>query len=210
MANSVNDAYKTGVKREVINALKPFFGADFPYPHLAGKVTVTLDYPMERIRYPAIYVTFNEQELRSMGVGHSEIFYDENDTPRPLKRWFFKGTINFNILALNAPDRDALAASLVNMLAFGDQIPEFSGFLEELVDSDYVDLTVMTERIIPGGEQTGAVPWGTEDELQFGTSYSVAVYGEFVNNVTTGELVQISAVEVWPYEQGRGTPHWTD
>ncbi len=57
----------------------------------------------------------------------------------------------------------------------------------------------LMDRIIPGGEQIGAVPWESEDELQFGNSYSIKVCGEFWSDPESGDLVEIGEIDLYPY-----------
>ena len=207
MATVINDAYKTGIKREIVRALKPLFGDTFPIPELRNQVYVGLEYPMKVVNYPAIYITFTEREIRNVGVGHLEIGIDANLSPYKIKRWWFEGTMHFNILALNPLDRDRLAAAVINILAFNQDGPdEFAPFYDELYDADYVDLTLMSDRIMPGGEQVGGVPWGNEDEQQYGNTYSVAVSGEFTSNASTNDLVQISTIRVSGYTPDEAAP----
>lgn len=205
MATAITDDYKTGIKREIVNALKVVFGNDFPLPEYRN-IYVGLEYPMRPVNYPAIYITFTERELRNIGVGHEEISFDDSGSPFRHKRWWFEGAVHFNVVALNPLDRDKLSAALINVLAFNQDIPEFNVFYNELYDSDYVDLTLMSERIIPGGEQVGAVPWESEDELQYANTYSVNFTGEFTSNPYTGELIQISTIRVSGYNPGEPAP----
>ncbi len=199
--------YKIGLKREVVNALKPMFGNQFEYPDLRNHVFVGLEYPMKRIQYPAIYVTFQEEEIRNAGIGHVELDYTEDQHwPKLIKRWIFNGTLNFNVIALNALDRDRLSSALISMIAFGEYDPQFSEFWNEMRDQDYVAVAPLMDRIIPGGEQIGAVPWESEDELQFGNSYSIKVFGEFWSKPESGELIEISAVDLYPYRVGEQDP----
>jgi len=195
--------YKIGLKREVVNALKPMFGNSFEYADLRNRVFVGLEYPMKKIQYPAIYITFQEEELRNAGIGHVELDYTEDQHwPKLIKRWIFNGQLNFNVIALNPIDRDRLSSALINMIAFGEYSPEFSDFWTELRDQDYVAMAPLMDRIIPGGEQIGAVPWESEDELQFGNSYSIKVFGEFWSKPESGELIEISEIDLYPYRQG--------
>ena len=57
--------YKTGIKRQIVNSLKTVFDDDFSIPELRGRVNVSLDYPMEEIKYPAIYITYQEDVIRN-------------------------------------------------------------------------------------------------------------------------------------------------
>jgi hypothetical protein len=44
------------------------------------------------------------------------------------------------------------------MIAFGEYSSEFNDFWTEILDQDYVAMAPMTDRLIPSGEQIGAVP----------------------------------------------------
>ncbi len=79
--------YKIGLKREIVNALRPMFGDKFEYEDLRNHVFVGLEYPMTRVQYPAIYITFQEEELRDAGIGHVELDYTEDQHwPKLIKR----------------------------------------------------------------------------------------------------------------------------
>jgi hypothetical protein len=199
--------YKIGVKREIVNALKPLFGADFPIPEFRNNVYVGLEYPMTEVDYPAIYITYRERTLKSAGLGHVEYTVDDGGTPFQAKRFYFDGQVSFNIIALSQGTRDRLASALINVLAFGETMPEFTSFWEDLDDSDYVDVQLNKENIYPGGDQTGGVPWNNPDEMQFATTYSLDALGTFAVDPTTGGIIKISTIIVQPYLEGT-TPPW--
>jgi hypothetical protein len=199
--------YKTGIKRQIVNSLMEVFDEDFSIPELRGRVKVSLDYPMEPLAYPAVYVTYQEDVIRNAGIGHIE--YVENPDsifPKEMKHWIFSGRINFNIIALNPYDRDRLASAVINAIAFGELPGEFNDFWTQLRGTEYVYLQPLTDEITPGGEQIGQVPWGDDDELQFGNSYSIPVFGEFYSRPETGELIQINEVDLYPYRLGEQDP----
>lgn len=202
----INDDYTIGLKREIVTALQPMFGNDFPIDQLQNHVFVGLEYPFSHTQYPAIYITYNERELRSAGVGHIEQAEDDDGTPYEVRHWMFTGSINFNVMTLSPKERDQLGAALVNILAF-----DSDGFLEQfrdhLMDSTYVDLQYLQEIIHPGGEVTGQTPWNSETEMVFGRSYSVDVLGEFYSSRKTGEIIRWEHVQVHPY-LADGTPWW--
>ena len=203
----INDDYTIGIKREMVTALQPMFGNDFPIDNLANRVYVGLEYPLTDTRYPAIYLTYNENELRSAGVGHVEDATGPDGTPAQVKHWYFTGSINFNILALSPKERDQLGAALVNILAFGETNDFLNTFRTQLMNSTYVDLQYLQEIIHPGGEQVGNPPWESETDIVFGKQYSIDVLGEFYSNIYTGDLVQIDHVQVHPYTD-QGSPWW--
>jgi hypothetical protein len=194
--------YKIGVKREVVTALKPVFGPNYPDPNLASKIYVGLEFPMEEIRYPAIYVTYNEGPIENVGIGH----YEVDDQLRIIDHFKFRGTLNFNVLALKPIDRDMLSAGLIQMLTVGRNNPVFKDFHEQIMDGDWVSLHIMKDYITPSGEVTAPVPWN-DDEMQiYSNSYSVAIFGEFIGDAQTGDLIQIGQVNIYPYRKGSAIP----
>lgn len=200
--------YPMDVKRELISSIKPYFGPTYPDKDYANKINVSLEWPQEAVRYPAIFITYSEGPIRSMGLGHVEIEYNDNGVPITYKHYQFDGAVNFNVLALTPLERDRIAAGLINLLAFNEVIPEFKGFLGDISDNDYVSLVVNNEIITPHGDNTAPVPWGNADELIFGKTYSMPLHGEFYSNADTGELIEISTVQAWPYRPGE-IPHWS-
>lgn len=203
----INDDYTIGLKREIVTALEPMFHEDFPITNLRDRVYVGLEYPFSRVQYPAIYISYQETDLRSAGVGHVEQSVGDDGTPTEMRHWYFTGRINFNIMALSPKERDQLGAALVNFIAFGNSDDFFKRFHDQLMDSTYVDLQFLQEIIHPGGEVTGNPPWDTETEMVFGRSYSVDVLGEFYSNKSTGELVRWEHVHIHPYLPD-GQPWW--
>lgn len=206
MPSAINYDYTIGIKREIVTALEPMFHDDFPIESLRNKVYVGLEYPFTQIKYPAIYITFNESTLRNVGVGNIEDATAEDGTPMQIKHWMFTGTVSFNIMALSPKERDELGAALVNILAFGESNPLLSFFRTSVMDSTYVDLQYLQDNLHPGGEVMGVTPWASETELVFGKSYSIDLLGEFYSNTYTGELVRWEHVEVHPYLTGTPPP----
>ncbi len=208
MASTVAFNYPQGLKRTIVSSLRPLFSQpEFPIDDLRGRVYVGLEYPLTNVQFPAIYVTFQETQLRSVGVGHTEELTSEDNLPEFLKHWMFIGSVNFNILALSPEERDQLASALINILVFGDQNSWLNQFQQNVFNSNYIDLQYLQEVIHPGGEQSGQTPWQSETEMVFGVNYAIDVLGEFYSNPLTDELIRIEHVDVFPYRKGEN-PHW--
>lgn len=201
---AINTDYTIGIKREVVTALQPLFGDDFPIEDLRNHVYVGLEYPYLPVQYPAIYVTFQPRDLRNVGVGHVEYSLDDTGSPIAVKHWFFTGTINFNIIALSPIERDQLGAALVNIISFGDT--PFQDFSKQLLNASYVDLQYLPDIIRPSGDVTNDVPWGNPDERTFGVSYSIDVLGEFYSEPSTGDLIKIESIIVNAYRPDQPKP----
>jgi hypothetical protein len=194
--------YKVGLKREVLDALAPVFGASYPDVQLRDKVHVLTEYPLEEITYPAIVLHFQEDSIQNAGVGG---YWTDEDGKR-FQHWEFEGTLNFVILTKTPKDRDMLSAAIVTLLSFGKTLPEFKSFYTDIEDADYVAVQLMNGSIQPLGDQVGTVPWGNPDEQLYNATYSIKIFGEFYSEPSNEGLVQISSVGVFPYKAGNPVP----
>jgi len=207
MTVGINFNYTQGVKRAVVSTLEPMMkDPNFPIPELTGNVTVGLEYPLTKASYPAIFITFQESQLRNVGVGNEELVIQADGTPTRVKHWYFIGTINFNILALSPMERDELGSVLINILAFGDTNSWLGRFQKNLMDASYIEVQYLKDIIHPGGEQIGTVPWESTTEMSFGVNYSIDIFGEFYSDPWTGDLIQVEHVELYPYLPGTTPP----
>ena len=204
MAYKMSYEYKIGVKREIIQALRDAI-TTWPEPSLRNMMVVN-EWPTKEITYPMILVKFNEQDIENMGLGHYDLEFDENNVPKTVLHWRFRGTVAFEIHALSTQDRDMAATGLLNLLAFGPHVPEFRPFWQEIEDYDFVDMTLLSDDITPGGDSNGPTPWGDDERVVFTTSYTVPIYGEFYTDPTTSGLVEINKVHVYPYREGQSVP----
>ena len=200
--------YTQGFKRAIVSSLKPLFSQpEFPIDDLRNHVYVGLEYPLTDVLFPAIYITFQEQQLRSVGVGHTEELTAEDGAPIRYKHWMFTGSVNFNIMALSPTERDQLSSILINILAFGDMNGWLNQFQQSVFTSSYIYLQYLKEIIHPMGETIGSVPWDSETEMIFSTNYAIDVLGEFYSNIYTGDLIEVEHVDIFPYREG-DQPHW--
>jgi hypothetical protein len=202
----INEDYKMGLKREIVSALRPIFGDTYPDEDLRNRVKVGFEYPRTEVMYPAIYLMYAEGPIENMGVGHYHLSTDEHGNPQKYKHYRFQGRLDFNAVALSPIERDKLAAGIVNILALGDEMPEFESFHKEIHDSDWLQIHLLTDIITPGGEQIYDTPWGNPDERVYGNSYSVNVYGEFFSDAVSGDLIQINQIVLFPYLEGELPP----
>lgn len=202
---AISYEYKVGVKREIINALRDVAEV-WPDERLRGKIHVVNEWPTSEIQYPMIVMKFTENVIKNIGLGHYEVDYDADGTPYKLLHWLFTGQLHFTVYANTPVDRDYVAVGLLNLLAFGNEIPEFAQFHREIDDYDFVALQMNTEHIYPGGDSTEPAPWQTPDDHIFSTTYSVDILGEFFTDPRTSDLVQISKVVAYPYRKDQAIP----
>lgn len=197
---AINQEYLIGVKREIRDALRDVF-AQVPDARLRA-TNISLEWPLTPAKYPAIFITFSEGPIENVGVAH----FDIDDTNSIAKQWKFRGTVNFNIAATSPFERDVIANTLVQIIAFGDTVPEFQRFHQDIHDYDFAAIKLMTDRIMPGGEATAPVPWEDENAQLYTRSYSVELFGEFFTDPQTAQLISISKISLWPYTSGMAVP----
>lgn len=201
--------YKVGLKRELVYALREVFGTNYPDANYRNKVQVHLEFPMEQTQFPAVFIHYNEGPIENVGVGHSELGYDDDGTPIRIRHFRFSGSVNFAVMARSTLERDTISAGLINALTIGRTMPEFDNFWSRVDSPLFVKLHLMTDQITPGGESFAAPPWNTEDERIYTDKYTVNVFGEFWNNPTSGGLVEIDRVNLFPYRPDMPVPQGT-
>ena len=202
--NNISYAYKIGIKEDIINALRNVMGSSYPDSSLAGKIQVVSEYPIDEVQYPMVVVRFNPSTLKNIGVAHYELSVDSPGSR--LLHWRFDGNISFTVYALSTLDRDKVIVGLLNIFAFGSEIPAFEGFRQQVLNQQFVTMTLMTDFIREGGDQIATPAWDSQNEMIFTDSLTLDVFGEFFTDPTTGDLIEIDQVSMFPYTPGQPVP----
>jgi|GEM_PF-1978936 len=200
--------YKTYLKTALVEALKPVFNSHIDQKLQPTKVTI--DMPKERQSFPAVVVRFYENEITNAGVGHEEHFFDENKNSWKFKHYFYKGEVELAINALSSLDRDLIADTLVQTIAMGDLAEYTNNFFNRIYPQNseaYPDsaghfININADRIVGINESQTAVPWGSEDDLIYTSSYRVEVFGEFYSLPQDAPYELVSKIFVYPYISG--------
>jgi hypothetical protein len=170
-------------------------------------VQVTLEFPKKKNRYPAVVVRFFERDIVNMGVGHAELILAHEDDPSPsvFKHYLYHGDLEFAIYALSSLDRDTMADTVVQTLTMGRLFGYTNEFYTNVYDRNEGDplwnyINIDSDTLRGFGEQETPVPWASEDDKLYQTSYRVKVSGEFYSPVpdeAVGGFVE--EVDVFPY-----------
>lgn len=229
---SVN--YKTYLKTAVQQALAAVFAAhpdellatheETDDTYTGGPVTrgtkVTLEFPRDKDRYPAIVIRFFERNINRMGVAHEELIQlrTVDSATTPMMHNIYDGDLEFGINGLSNIDRDLMSDTLVQALTMGTLQAWTNHFMstlyaqsydyETLADADiktvpldHWNFVQINHDTIQGfGETQEPAPWEAEDEQIYTVNYRVAVLGEFYSvppvNVAHGFVEE---VDVFPY-----------
>jgi hypothetical protein len=100
--------FKTNVTRQIVSAMRAtlqsgLFDIDFP-----TGINVVNNYPLTKVDFPAIIVTFTPTVNETAGIGHEEDFADINGDMRTWQHRRFDGRVTFTIVALDPLERDIL------------------------------------------------------------------------------------------------------
>lgn len=200
------DQHRVAVLSQVTNALRKTFDSD--YPDLGFEVVYTgPEFQMEAQRYPAVYVAYQESQIRTAGLGHYIQTVDTQGMDRMLKQSIALGAIQFTAMALTPLERDSLMDALSDLLLFSKGgVAAKATFWKEITDEDFLWLTLTTENIQPGGVSSMPAPWQSENDILFSGSYAVNSEAEFFSDFETSDFVPINKVGLFPYRPDQSVP----
>lgn len=104
------------------------------------------------------------------------------------RHYYYHASIEFDIYALSAYDRDLISDTLVQTLGMGVLDDYTAGFLDRIYpdnllypSSQFHYININTDQMTPSAETETAAPWGSEDDLVYSSAYSTNLFGELYN-----------------------------
>jgi hypothetical protein len=188
--------------------LKKTFTDIYPVHDFRG-VHVSLDYPVEEINYPGIWVGFDfTADIGSVGINHKE-FIEEiiNEQVRfgEVARWRFEGEATFTLAALSSLTRARLLDEVIKTIGFGRLTIDLNPFHKWIDENPLIGVNLNHERLsIRGLTESSPTPWDTDD-LIYEVTVAAPCVGEFVST-PSGVLVPLSEVRIYPYAEGTPDP----
>jgi hypothetical protein len=200
----------------IIPALRKVFGGDYDRdPQLKGRgqgLKITQQYPFEKGDYPCIVVQYQPQVVDNAGVGHYEIFPDQNGVLRQWNHNRFEGTLQLELHALSTVDRDIISDALVELIRFGRLDEVLNVFFETiypkttrpgdffpLPEDDYIALTQLmlnSDQVMSAGDGAQVPTWGAEDQLVYTATHTLELHGGYYNTLPSPELLLWTAYEI--------------
>lgn len=207
-------SYRTLIKGALITSLRSVFTTQYSDPQFQN-LRIEPEFSLKRVTWPAIYIVYNEREVRNAGVGHLEYFPDPNGLVRKWMHSMFEGMIEFDIVTESPLDRDVLADALVEVIRFGTLDTLLNNFWQGIygsVTDPYSNLAVMqqialnSDTLSSGGDSFGPSPWGAEDLPLYTTSYAIDILGGYYNSITDMSVGLVREVIQFPYIEGDPVP----
>ena len=194
-----------GIKSAIVSALRAGIDEDIPASDPLHKVinNVTLEYPLKKGEWPAMWVGFSIRKLAPIGINDSTFLNVVGDGS--YKLWSFEGNASVTILALSNVERDRIADSFIRMFAFSEHHASQNDFWNALQTQPYILISTQRGELKPTGQSEGpgmAPPWDN-NILGYSDSYSFDIMGQFASSIKTGALVRLSEVIISPTQSNQ-------
>lgn len=196
-----------GVKRSVITALNKALDEEYAdpsgvIPRVVGNIE--MEYPLEKVKYPGIWVEFSFTEVRRAGIAEMHYREETTESGQPYHRramtGFFKGTVTLTIVALSSVERDKIADAISNLYLFADADDLSDRFFDSMASDEYIRIIANKDRLNPRGQSaTVGTPWDPA-EVVYQDGYSFDIQGQFYSRRVGArtELVRLREIVVEP------------
>lgn len=200
---TTTDGFLMLTKTNLVKALQGVFNGGYPIVDFRD-LHVSIEFPVNQQEYPCIWVDFEPtQDLVTAGISHTEYApWSNGGTTSRVERWRFFGMCSFTAVAMSSAVRDRLVDQLVRVLAFGRTDPTSALFRAAIESNPYIALDIGWDKVGIGQMAASpGTPWGS-DEYLYEATLRVGAQGEFISNPSTGDLIAISEIEVFPRMEG--------
>jgi hypothetical protein len=163
--------------------------------------SVTIEYPIEEIEWPAIYVQFRPRLTQYTGLYPDEFspVTDQNNNViawDEIRQCYFEGSFDLQILAMTSEERDKIWETVTNLILMGGISPGSIAFFDSIANNDLIAMTISDGQVLQVGDTVSpGTPWSPE-ELTYEASIRVNCIGEFYQNKYNLQLLPLSDVTV--------------
>lgn len=187
--------YIVETKSVLTQAMVQTFNSSYPQADFAN-LFVSIEYPMEQVNYPGIWVGFEPLGTIDRGGINNSMGYallDSGGNPLNISRWRAQGYATFTLGALTSLQRDRLFDEVLRVLAFNQEsasksfrsLVEQNPILAMNMNFDTISIRGMTEN--PG------TPWGT-NEIIYEATLALETVIEFFSPNQNASLYPLSKV----------------
>jgi len=160
--------------------------------------SVTIEYPLEEVLWPAIYVQFRPTKTQWMGLNPDEYITISGNTNAVYadRQTYFEGVIDFQILAMHSEERDRLWDSVNNLVLQNTYSPASSAFYSSLGNNGLVGITLNQGTLSNLGDTVNpGTPWSPE-ELTYESTIRVQCVGNAYNTKFTQTQTALKSVNI--------------
>ena len=196
----------TAVKIALVEALNAGFAAlgekTNSYTTDLTPNSITIDYPMTEVQWPAIFLQFRPSKVQWSGMWPDELttrigaFIDGGPAVISSRTGYFEGSIDLQILALHSEERDRLWDSIYNLILMNPNSPGSAAFYNSLNNNDLVGITLLPSVVQTMGDTIAPGTPFSPEELTYEASIRIPCVGDFYEGKYDYFLPTISEVTV--------------
>ena len=193
----------TGVKIALVEALVAGFNAINPNynPNLTQQFnypndntidltpnSITIEYPLEEVQWPAIFVQFRPTKSQWTGLNPDTYTAISGTTLHNTNREiYYEGVIDLQILAMHSEERDRLWDSLYNLILMDPNSPASAAFYDSLNSNDLIAITLLQSTVTSLGDTVSPGTPYSPEELTYEATLRINCIGEsFETKYDTG------------------------
>ena len=193
----------TGVKIALVEALVAGFNAINPNynPNLTQQFnypndntidltpnSITIEYPLEEVQWPAIFVQFRPTKSQWTGLNPDTYTAISGTTLHNTNREiYYEGVIDLQILAMHSEERDRLWDSLYNLILMDPNSPASAAFYDSLNSNDLIAITLLQSTVTSLGDTVSPGTPYSPEELTYEATLRIMCIGEsFETKYDTG------------------------
>ena len=191
----------TGVKVALVEALNAAFDAlgaraNNTTKDLSPK-SITIEYPMQEVEWPAIFVQFRPTKVQWSGLFPDEFTTTSGAATGVVSRaGYFEGNIDLQILALRSEERDRLWDGLYNLVLMNPGSPGSAAFYQSLVSNDLIGITLLPSIVNNLGDTVAMGTPFSPEELTYEASIRIPCVGDFYEGKYDYTVPRLTAVTV--------------
>ena len=156
--------------------------------------SVTIEYPMEEIKWPAVYVQFRPTKTQWTGL-YPDVATVTSVSGSQMNRWgYFEGNIDLQILALRSEERDRLLDGLYNLVLMNPGSPGSTAFYNSLNGNDLLGITILPGTVKALGDTVGPGTPFSPEELTYEASIRIQCVGDVYEDKYIYTVPNITAV----------------
>lgn len=198
--------FTTAVKIAIVEALNDAFDA------LGARATsttkdltpksVTIEYPMQEVQWPAIFIQFRPTRVQWSGlypdewIVHSGTTISGSQAQTVNRTGYYEGNIDLQILAMHSEERDRLWDSLYNLVLMNPNSPGSQAFYNSLNANDLVGITTLPSTVTSLGDVVSPGTPFSPEELTYEASIRIQCVGDFYEGKYDYDLASLTAVTV--------------
>ena len=119
--------------------------------------SVTIEYPVEEIAWPAVYVQFRPTLTQYTGLNPDSFVAIKNEQGQTtsweqVRQGYFEGAFDLQILAMASEERDKIWETLINFFIMNNMDPASTAFYNSIAENDLIAITFAQGSVLQVGD----------------------------------------------------------